>query len=87
MPISFVNSWGETMASATGALPTTIIGFLVMLVIGWFIAGLFDRALATILRMEIDDPLGTRLQHDAALVNMQKPTSIQNLAKTAQTEG
>jgi Conserved TM helix len=52
-----INNWGEAMmTSATGALMLfvgaipKIIGFVIILVVGWFIAGLIAKTLAVVLR-------------------------------------
>lgn len=57
IPIGGISDWGEAvMTSATGALVLflgaipKILGFIIILVIGWFIAGLIAKALAALLR-------------------------------------
>jgi Conserved TM helix len=57
MPTVPIRDWGEAMMTSLagalalflGAIPK-IIGFLIILVIGWFIAGLIAKAIAVILR-------------------------------------
>src|SRR5215212_4762523 len=58
MPIAPITDWGEAIRTAlAGALALLlsgiprIIGFLLILLIGWFIAGLLARAVAGLLRM------------------------------------
>lgn len=57
MPMSGIRDWGEAMmTSATGALVLflgaipKIIGFVIILLVGWFIAGLIAKAVAALLR-------------------------------------
>jgi hypothetical protein len=57
IPAAGIRDWGEAiMTSATGALVMflaaipKIIGFIIILVVGWIIAGLIAKALAAILR-------------------------------------
>jgi len=57
IPVGGIRDWGEAvMTSATGALVMflaaipKIIGFIIILVVGWIIAGLIAKALAAILR-------------------------------------
>jgi hypothetical protein len=57
MPVQPISDWGEALwASLAGAFVLffaaipRIIGFLVILLIGWFIAGLIATAVATLLR-------------------------------------
>lgn len=57
IPAGGISDWGEAMiTSATGALVLflgaipKIIGFIIILVVGWFIAGLIAKAIAVILR-------------------------------------
>lgn len=57
MPVSGIRDWGEAMmTSATGALVLflaaipKIIGFVIILLVGWFIAGLIAKAVAALLR-------------------------------------
>jgi hypothetical protein len=58
MPVQPITDWGEALwASLAGALALffaaipRILGFLVILLIGWFIAGLIASAVAALLRM------------------------------------
>ena len=57
VPVSGIRDWGEAMmTSATGALVLflgaipKIIGFVVILLVGWFIAGLIAKGVAALLR-------------------------------------
>lgn len=57
IPTVAISDWGEAlMTSATGALMLflgavpKIIGFVIILVVGWFVSGLIARATAVILR-------------------------------------
>jgi hypothetical protein len=66
-PVSSITNWGEAMmTSITGALILflgtlpKVIGFIIILVVGWFIAGLIAKALAAVLRKVHFDELATR---------------------------
>lgn len=57
VPVAGIRDWGEAMmTSATGALVLflgaipKIIGFVIILLVGWFIAGLIAKAIAVVLR-------------------------------------
>jgi hypothetical protein len=67
MPINKIEDWGEAMmTSLTGALMLflaaipKIIGFLLILLVGWFIAGLLAKGLAAILRSVKFNDLSSR---------------------------
>ena len=66
-PVSSITNWGEAMmTSITGALILflgtlpKVIGFIIILVVGWFIAGLIAKALAAVLRKVHFNELATR---------------------------
>jgi hypothetical protein len=57
VPVAGIRDWGEAMmTSATGALMLflgaipKIIGFVIILLVGWFIAGLIAKGVALLLR-------------------------------------
>lgn len=57
IPTTGISDWGEAMmTSATGALVLflgaipKVLGFVIILVVGWFIASLVAKAVAVVLR-------------------------------------
>jgi small-conductance mechanosensitive channel len=67
MPATGIRDWGEAMmTSATGALALLlaavpkIIGFVIILLVGWFIAGLIAKAIAAVLRKVNFNEMATR---------------------------
>jgi hypothetical protein len=67
IPATGIRDWGEAMmTSATGALALLlaavpkIIGFVIILLVGWFIAGLIAKAIAVVLRKVNFNEMATR---------------------------
>jgi len=77
MPIAPITDWGEAIRTAlAGALALfltgipRIIGFLLILLIGWFIAGLLARAVAGLLRVVHFNDLAQRAGITGFVQNM-----------------
>ena len=92
MPVAPVNDWGAAMITSIsaalamflGAIPR-VIGFVVILLIGWFIAGLIASAVASLLRAVKFNDLAQRSGLSGFVQNMGVRTdaagALANLAK------
>ena len=77
VPVSGISDWGEAMmTSATGALVLflgaipKIIGFVIILVVGWFIAGLVAKGIAVLLRKVHFNDMANRSGFSGFIENM-----------------
>lgn len=77
IPVAGIRDWGEAMmTSATGALVLLlgaiprIIGFVIILLVGWFIAGLIAKAVAVLLRKVNFNEMATRSGFTGFIENM-----------------
>ena len=84
-----VNSWGDALlTSLTGALSVLlaaipkIIGFLLIIIIGWFIAGLISRVVAGILRTVKFNEVAQRSGFSGFVTNMGVDTDASGFIAT-----
>ena len=77
VPVTGVRDWGEAMmTSATGALALflgaipKIIGFVIILLVGWFIAGLIAKGVAVVLRKVNFNEMANRSGFSGFIENM-----------------
>lgn len=77
IPVAGIRDWGEAMmTSATGALVLLlgaiprIIGFVIILLVGWFIAGLIAKAVAVLLRKVNFNEMAARSGFTGFIENM-----------------
>lgn len=77
VPVTGVRDWGEAMmTSATGALALflgaipKIIGFVIILLVGWFIAGLIAKGVAVVLRKVNFNEMANRSGFSGFIDNM-----------------
>ena len=77
VPVGGIRDWGEAMmTSVTGALVLflgaipKIIGFVIILVVGWFIAGLIAKGIALLLRRINFNTMAERSRFSGFIDNM-----------------